>query len=52
MKKIPVFITGCLLALSVCASAMQPQVLLRTGTNYDVRLTVFCMQEARSPFLT
>ena len=38
MKKIPIFITGCLLALSLCASAMQPQVLLRTGTNYDVKV--------------
>lgn len=38
MKKISIFITGCLLVLSVYASAMQPQVILRTGTNYDVKV--------------
>ena len=38
MKKIPLLITVCLLALSVGASAMQPQVILRTGTNYDVKV--------------
>ena len=38
MKKIPLLITVCLFTLSVGASAMQPQVILRTGINYDVKV--------------
>lgn len=38
MKKISFLITGCLLVLISSASARQPQVILNTGYNYEIKV--------------